>query len=243
MRYYSDNLKNSYIKAYKFPAYKSAGTDCLGFAVRAAAYKGSRYSFLANQNIITDRSENSSVDPDSVERKLSFPVFIFEPDKNVKPNSCEIVNWMDLFYPGDFKDSTYFTEQPKAGPLVIDDVGKYCSPKKLEAFRKKMMLVIPGDVITYGENLSKENNKITQFYSNAEHTKRTGNHIGIINSVDTERMRSAKTLEEILSCVRVIESTYNGKICEVLVQNMKKWYQRDSCTYRSFSIQRLGVSE
>ena len=105
------------------------------------------------------------------------------------------------------------------------------------------MLVIPGDVITYGENLSKENNKITQFYSNAEHTKRTGNHIGIINSVDTEGIRSAKTLEEILSCVSVIESTYNGKICEVLVQNMKKWYQRDSCTYRSFSIQRLGVSE
>lgn len=255
VRYYSDNLKNSYIKAYKFPAYKSAGTDCLGFAVRAAAYNGSRYSFLANQNIITDRSENSSVDPDSVERKLSFPVFIFEPDKNVKPNSCEIVNWMDLFLPGDFKDSSYFTALPKAGPLVTDDAGKYCSPEKLEAFRKKMMLVIPGDVITYGENLSRKKTKAEKendtnpvksdilFFSNAKDTKRTGNHIGIINSVDTERMRSAKTLEEILSCVRVIESTYNGKICEVLVQNMKQWYARGSCTYRSFSIQRLGVSE
>ena len=80
-------------------------------------------------------------------------------------------------------------------------------------------------------------------FRSAEHTKRTGNHIGIINSVDTEGIRSAKTLEEILSCVRVIESTYNGKICEVLVQNMKQWYARGSCTYRSFSIQRLGVSE
>jgi len=261
---YEDNEKreyseenNGYIKAYKFPAYKSAGTDCLGFAVRAAAYNGSRYSFLSNQNIITDRSENSSVDPDSVERKLSYPVFLCEQSKKLEltPNSCEIVNWMDLFLPGDFKKSTYFTALPKAGPSVTDDAGKYCSPEKLEAFRKKMMLVIPGDVITYGDNLSREKTKDEKdndtnpvksdilFFSNAEDTKRTGNHIGIINSVDTARMRSAKTLEEILSCVRVIESTYNGYICEVLVQNMKQWYARGSCTYRSFSIQRLGVSE
>lgn len=59
------------------------------------------------------------------------------------------------------------------------------------------MQIVPGDIINYDES-----------------------HIGEIYSVDQKKIDSATCIYDLLKAVTVIESVYNGQVCNVITRNM-----------------------
>jgi hypothetical protein len=67
----------------------------------------------------------------------------------------------------------------------------------LDSLRMALRMLIPGDIFTYGPN----------------------SHIGIISQIDHSAMMNATQKTDILKAIKIMESTYNGTICNVINTN------------------------
>lgn len=195
---YANIESKKFWSGVKFNSQLSAGTDCVGFALRCASYKNSRYSWVKN-NTIADGIAEGSEHPDSLVRSLSNPDF-----NGALKTYEDILTWEDFVYSG------------------IDMPGKYCDKtendgldyyKHLEFIgniKKKILLAVPGDIISFGSNIHSENKR------------NFGSHIGVIQNIDIEKLKSALTLREVLDSVEVIESVYSGMLFGVVKRTMSQ---------------------
>lgn len=231
------------LKKLQFPAGKSAGTDCLGFVQRATSYDGNKYAWNVNSILPRDRAERNH-DPDSVERTdkrgLKYPR---------SGENCDlIVDWQYLFDSDNVPLKTYYSS--RAGKSESENNP---SETKFEKVREAFLMIVPGDVISYGS----ENQTAGKMAS--RNTLKRGAHIGLICDVDRLKIKKACTLEEILDSITVIESVYSGTIFGVTKRTMLQgstggnhnslcksencWISYSKSKFRPWEISRLRVNE
>lgn len=239
---YTDEEK-SLLERMQFPAGKSAGTDCLGFVQRATSYAGNKYAWNMNSILPRDRAEKNA-DPDCVQRTdmhgLMFP--------RVGENCDLIVDWQCLFDSGIVPSRSYYGAR-----ACEKESENNPSESKLDMVRKAFLMIVPGDIISYGSE-----NQIAGEMANRNAMKK-GSHIGMICDVDRLRIEIASTLEEILDSITVIESVYSGTIFGVTKRTMLQgstgdkhyslcrsencWISFSAREFRPWEISRLKVAD
>ncbi|MDD7014396.1 MAG: hypothetical protein PUI24_05395 [Spirochaetales bacterium] len=266
----SENLENM-----KFPSRASAGTDCIGFAFRAANYEGNNYKWTSDCKMPKDIGEgNRAVDEEI--RTLAYPSRV--------PDSCsEIITWLDLNNSNDLQELQFYTIKPgeselckilKEEPVKVESTEENSdgstaektilkitekdikvtgpSPEDFDFVKRRVLSIVPGDVVVYGAYLLK---------NNLSEIPRDGAHIGIVSDIDYSVIDSAKNYFDLMGGIEVIESVYSSYSLGVLKRKMNEsstgsaygflkskvynnWLFRTEAVdlkkvYRPWSIQRL----
>lgn len=234
---------NDLLQRLKFPAGKSAGTDCLGFVQRATSYAGNKYVWNVNSILPRDRAEKND-DPDSVKRTDSHGLQFPRSGEN-----CDlIVDWQCLFDSDIVPPRTYYSAKASKS-----ESEKNPSESKFEKVRKAFLMIVPGDVISYGSENQTAGNMADR------NVLKRGSHIGLICDVNRLKIKKAATLEEILDSITVIESVYSGTIFGVTKRTMLQgsaggnhnslcksencWISFSKTEFRPWEILRLRVNE
>lgn len=227
------NESSDLLKKLVFPKLLSAGTDCIGFVYRSCSYSGNAYQLFSGKNFSKDRAEGNP-DPDEKKRSVLGNGLCY-PLAN---NTAFVVADCSMLY-GTLRISNllpdFFVSEPNDSFAEDSPDSKY-----FEDAKKMLLRVIPGDIISYGDQLSK-NEFVT--VDRCAHC-----HIGMVDYVDRDKIKAARNYHELFSAIRIIESVFSSSCNYVLKRKMSEdglsdsrssnWYIKNNVA-RPWAIHRL----
>ncbi len=215
----------------------SSGTDCIGLVQRAAGYQNISGSDFNSGRIYKwpqigkDKAENPDINLDTESRWKSNGDY-----KTEQPDNTDIIGRLGTYtkqfiFTSDLYKGCNGTDLQKYTYMTLKVASSTTAPTKItfEEIRKKILLIVPGDIIQYG-----------------------GEHIGMIASIDYNSVEEAQTMIDLMKAVNVIECVYNSRVNYVIKRNIIQggtycndetetgsWLRKDTTNLRNFTIDRL----
>lgn len=223
-------------KSLVFNQLSSTGTDCVGFAERAASYKNNIYKWT---DLPEGKIEGKDVD-EQIREKIKSTI----ENGEIKNNEVDLAH----FPQNDKASKIIFTRVEirtvnnlnQGMNYFTQQVGEDNAPteNQLNSINDKFKTIIPGDIITYP------------------------GHIGVVADINIIKIDEAQSIQQIMDCIKIFESNYGasynyvmerestGGISKTINGNnyyvgswFYDWASNNVLKLREFKFERLTIQE